>query len=74
MDVTSILQKMRVQLDSCDVDAQSDTTETYPAIFKEILVQFRIKGPGIKPEQAMKAVTLFSGMSRLMPLRAWNLP
>lgn len=58
MDVTSILQKMRVQLDSCDVDAQSDTTETYPAIFKEILVQFRIKGSDIKPEQAMKAVTL----------------
>lgn len=49
---------MRVQLDSCDVNAQSETTETYPAIFKEILVQFLIKGPDIKPEQAMKAVRL----------------
>lgn len=58
MDVTSILQKMRVQLDSCEVNAQSDTTETYPAIFKEIRVQFQIKGSDIKPEQAMKAVTL----------------
>ena len=58
MDVTSILQKMRVQLDSCDVNAQSETTETYPAIFKEILVQFLIKGSDIKSEQAMKAVTL----------------
>ncbi|MGE5086705.1 MAG: OsmC family protein [Bacillota bacterium] len=58
MDVASILQKMRVQLESCDVNAQADTRETHPAIFKEVRVQYLIKGPGIKPEQAMKAVTL----------------
>jgi len=27
-----------------------------------------------QPEGPMKAVTFFSGMSRLMLLRAWNLP
>ena len=27
-----------------------------------------------QPDGPMKAVTLFSGISRLMPLSAWNLP
>jgi hypothetical protein len=27
-----------------------------------------------QPDGPMKAVTFFSGISRLMPLRAWNLP
>jgi putative redox protein len=58
MDVASILQKMRVDLQACDVDAQTETTEGHPAIFKEVQVQYRIKGSNVKPDQAIKAVTL----------------
>ncbi|UYL07899.1 OsmC family protein [Bdellovibrio sp. SKB1291214] len=58
MDVVSILQKMRLDLQSCDVDAQTETTEGHPAIFKLVRVQYLIKGSNIKPEQAIKAVTL----------------
>lgn len=58
MDVVSILQKMRLNLQSCDVLAQTDTTDTHPKIFKEVKLQYKIVGPDIKPEQALKAVRL----------------
>ncbi|WP_291515480.1 OsmC family protein [Bdellovibrio sp. ArHS] len=58
MDVVSILQKMRLNLQSCDVLAQTATTETHPKIFKEVKLQYQIVGPDIKPEQALKAVRL----------------
>ena len=41
------------------------------------LVEFTFRRSKVdlpQPEGPMKAVTLFSGISRLMPLRAWNLP
>lgn len=58
MDVVSILQKMRVNLVSCGVDAQTETTTGYPSIFSEVKLAFRIESPDVKPEQALKAVTL----------------
>ncbi|MEK2645654.1 OsmC family protein [Bdellovibrio sp. BCCA] len=58
MDVASILKKMRVNLLSCDVNAQANTTHGYPSIFEEVKLQYQIEGSDIKPEQAMKAVTL----------------
>jgi putative redox protein len=58
IDVASILQKMRVNLVSCDISAESDTTEGYPSVFDEIKLKFRIVGPDIKHDQATKAVAL----------------
>lgn len=58
MDVVSILKKMRVELLSCSVNAQTETTENYPSVFSEVKLQFHIRSPRIQPEQALKAVTL----------------
>lgn len=58
MDVASILKKMRVNLLSCEVNAQTDTTKGYPSIFEEVKLQYHIEGSDIKVDQAMKAVTL----------------
>ncbi|WII71181.1 OsmC family protein [Bdellovibrio sp. 22V] len=58
MDVASILQKMRVDLISCEVNAQTDTTAGYPSIFEKVMLQYRIDGSDIKAEQALKAVRL----------------
>lgn len=58
MDVVSILQKMRVNLVSCEISADTETTEGYPSVFKEVKLKFKIAGSDIKPEQAIKAVTL----------------
>jgi putative redox protein len=58
MDVVSILQKMRLQIDLCDVSAKTETTAGYPSIFAEVLMRYDIKGPDIRADQAMRAVDL----------------
>lgn len=58
MDVTSILQKMRVNLESCHINAETETTEGYPSVFKEVKITFQMAGVDIKPDQAIKAVVL----------------
>ncbi|MDG0816387.1 OsmC family protein [Bdellovibrio svalbardensis] len=58
MDVASILQKMRVDLQSCDINAQTETTEGYPSIFKQVRVQYHVASSNAKEEQVMKAVVL----------------
>lgn len=58
IDVVSILQKMRTDLQSCEIFAETDTTSTYPSIFTEVKIVFDIKGSDIKPDQAKKAVVL----------------
>lgn len=58
IDVASILTKMRVDLQSCDVHSQAETTTGYPSIFKDVKLKFEVRGSDIKPEQVMKAVQL----------------
>ena len=58
IDVASILQKMRVDLQTCDVNAKTETTTNYPSIFTEVQLEYRITGAGISSEQALKAVRL----------------
>ena len=58
IDVVSILQKMRVQLVSCEVFAEADTTTEQPSIFKEVHLRFDVQGADIKDTQALKAVNL----------------
>ncbi|MNK07820.1 hypothetical protein D3C87_257400 [compost metagenome] len=58
IDVASILQKMRVHLESCVISSETDTTTTYPSIFTEVKIIYDIKGSDIKVDQAVKAVTL----------------
>lgn len=58
MDVVAILQKMRVDLASCQVVAKTETSVGYPSIFTEVKLQFRIQSANVKMDQAIKAVTL----------------
>lgn len=58
MDVVSILQKMRAKLETCDVNAETDTTAGHPSIFSRVKLVFDVKGTDIKPDQVLKAVTL----------------
>ncbi|MNT51588.1 hypothetical protein D3C72_1885600 [compost metagenome] len=58
IDVASILQKMRVTVELCEVSAKTETTAGYPSIFKQVELRFDIKGPDIKADQAMKSVNL----------------
>lgn len=58
IDVVSILQKMRLDLQSCEVSSETETTAGAPSIFREVFLRFLIQGPDIKEAQALKAVTL----------------
>lgn len=58
IDVASILQKMRVDLQTCDVNAKTETTAGYPSVFADVQLEYRITGTGISNDQAMKAVRL----------------
>lgn len=58
IDVASILKKMRVELQSLDVNAESDTTQGYPSIFAKVLVDFKIQSSDAKSDQVIKAVDL----------------
>lgn len=57
MDVVSILKKMRVNLQSCSVDAETDTTSGHPSIFDGVKLKFLVNGE-MKPDQVMKSVNL----------------
>lgn len=58
IDVVSILQKMRLDLVACDVNAVTETTKDHPSIFSEAQLQYRVQSSNAKPEQVMKAVNL----------------
>lgn len=58
MDVASILKKMRGVVESCEVNAKTETTPTHPSIFKEVLVDYKVTGTEISEEQVLKAVRL----------------
>ncbi len=58
MDVASILAKMRLNIVSCEVNAQTETTAGYPSIFATVHLQFVVESPDAKPEQVIKAATL----------------
>lgn len=57
IDVVSILKKMRVNLQSCSVDAETDTTSGHPSIFDVVKLKFNVHGE-MKPDQVLKSVTL----------------
>lgn len=58
MDVASILKKMRLDIKSCYVNAETDTRANHPTIFTEVRVKYLVTSPDAKPDQVIKAVTL----------------
>ena len=58
IEVVSILQKMRVALQACDIHSETETTAGYPSIFSEVLLKFQLKSSDAKEAQVMKAVDL----------------
>lgn len=57
IDVVSILKKMRLNITQCEVHSETETTDSYPSVFKSVLMAFHLRGE-IKPEQAQRAVEL----------------
>ncbi len=57
MDIVSILEKMRVPLDSLEVMAEGDRRDAHPRVFTEIRVRYRVVGD-VPEEKLKRAVEL----------------
>ena len=58
MDVVSILQKMRVELEAFDIDIEADITEEHPKHYTKMHLIYKFKGKDLDPEKLKKAVEL----------------
>lgn len=58
MDVVSILKKMRIEIESFDIEIIADITEEHPKHYTAMHIIYKLKGKNIDPEKAKKAVDL----------------
>ena len=58
MDVVSILKKMRVDLESFDIEVEADLTEEHPKYYNKMHVIYKFKGKDLDMEKLKKAVDL----------------
>ena len=58
IDVVSILQKMKVEIDEFEVRVEGEAQEEHPKYWKKINVTYWIKGKDIPEDKLVKAITL----------------
>ncbi len=58
MDVVSILKKMRIEIESFDIEIIADITEEHTKHYTAMHIIYKLKGKDIDPEKAKKAVDL----------------
>jgi len=58
MDVISILTKMRVEIESFNVNVEADITEEHPKHYTKMHLVYQFKGKELDPEKLKKAVEL----------------
>ncbi|MGC9151119.1 MAG: OsmC family protein [Microbacter sp.] len=58
MDVISILKKMRIDVESFDIQIEAEMTEEHPKHYTAMHIIYKLKGKNIDPEKAKKAVDL----------------
>lgn len=57
-DVVSILEKMKQDITSCEVEIDAERAEQEPKVFTKIHMHFVVKGHGVDKKRVAKAVTL----------------
>lgn len=58
MDVVSILKKMRVEVEACEIEVQADLTDDYPKHYSKMHVTYTITGKNLPREKVEKAVRM----------------
>jgi len=70
MDVVSILKKMRVELDSFDVDVEASVTDVHPKYYDHFTIVYTFKGKDLPMDKLEKAVNLsqerYCGVSEML--------
>lgn len=58
MDVISILRKKRQEITGLEINVKGEKTETSPKIYKEVHIEYVIKGKGVEPGAVERAISL----------------
>ena len=70
VDVVEILEKMRIQMDSFEMDTEATLTEEHPKIFKEVHITYKIKTDPANEDKVRKAIDLsldkYCGVSAML--------
>jgi len=70
MDVISLLQKMRVEIEDLTIEVSGELTEEHPKYYHKINLVYKFKGEGIDKSKVEKAVNLsqdkYCGVSAML--------
>jgi len=58
MDVISILKKMRIEIEECNIEVQGDVAEEHPKRYTKMHVIYKFTGKNLPIEKLQKAVSL----------------
>ncbi len=58
MDVISILRKKRQNVSGLEINVKGEKTEDYPKIYKEVHIEYIVKGKGVQKDAVERAITL----------------
>ena len=58
MDVTSLLKKMRVEIDRFELDVEAELTDQHPKYYKKVHVIYTFYGEHLNEKKILKAVDL----------------
>jgi putative redox protein len=58
VDVLSILQKMRQDVQALTVDIEGDRAEDYPMVYTDVTIVYNLRGTNIDPAAVEKAIEL----------------
>jgi len=58
MDVISILRKKRQQITGLEINVKGERADSYPKIYKEIHIEYVVKGKSVEKEAVERAISL----------------
>ncbi len=58
VDILSILQKMRQDVQALTVDIEGDRAEDYPMVYTDVVIVYNLRGANIDPAAVEKAIEL----------------
>ena len=58
MDVISILRKKRQQISGLEINVKGERADSYPKVYKEIHIEYVVKGKSIEKEAVERAISL----------------
>jgi len=58
MDVISLLRKKRQQVTGLELNVKGEKSDSYPKIYKEVHIEYVVKGKGIQKEAVERSIAL----------------